>query len=117
METIRHGIHQQAQLWLKEKKFEDQNNDLTVSTTILEEDMIIGNLTSDVSWTREHCPNQGIRPGETQESDDISDEDNIPWVEINRTHTAVKMAHEYAKQHAKEEVTLPKEFQTHQTIL
>jgi len=75
--------------------------------------MIIGNLTSDVSWTREHCPSQGIRPGETQESDDISDEDNIPWTEINRTHTAIEMAHEYAKQHAKEEVTLPKEFQRH----
>jgi len=113
METIRHRIHQQAQLWLKEKKLENQDNDLTVSTITLEEDMIIGNLTSDVSWTGEHCPSQGIRPGETQKSDNILDEDNIPWAEINRTHTAIEMAHEYAKQHAKEEVTLPKEFQRH----
>jgi len=78
--------------------------------------MIISNLTSDISWTREHCPSQGIRLGETQESDDILDEDNIPWVEINRTHTAVEMAHEYAKQHTKEEITLPKEFQRHTNL-
>ena len=28
-------------------------------------------------------------------------------VEINRTNTAIEMAHQYAKEHAKEEVKLP----------
>jgi len=54
---------------------------------------------------------------------DMSDDNNhIPWmgvtfpgeesgpVEINRMHNAVEMAHKYAKQHVKEEVTLPPEF-------
>ena len=102
---------------LKDRKQQGQDNDLTVSTITLADDGIIENLTADVSWTGEHCPSQGSRPGETQESDnDVSDEDNIPWVEINRTHTAVKMAHEYADKHGKEEVTLPKEFQRHAAL-
>jgi len=54
-----------------------------------------------------------------------NDDDHVPWmgvtfleeksgpVEINRMHNAVEMAHEYAKQHAKEEVTLPEEFKQH----
>jgi len=57
-----------------------------------------------------------------------NDDDYIPWigvtfpeeksgpVEINRMHNAVKMAHEYAKQHAKEEVTLLEEFKWHATL-
>jgi len=96
---------------LKDRKQQGQDNNLTVSTIILADDAIIGNLTTDISWTGEHCPNQGIRPGETQASDNnTSDKDNIPWVEINRAHTAIEMAHEYADKHGKEEVTLPKEF-------
>jgi len=115
METIQYEVHQQALQMLKEKKQQGQNDDLTVSTITLADNAIIGNLTSDISWTGEHCPSQGIRPGETQESDDTSDEDNIPWVEINRMHTTVKMAYEYTEKHG-EGVTLPKEFQRHATL-
>jgi hypothetical protein len=39
------------------------------------------------------------------------------WVEfIRRTHNAIKMAHEYAKSHAKEEITLPEEFKRHTAL-
>jgi len=50
------------------------------------------------------------------------DNDHVPWmgvtfpeeesspIEINRMHNAVEMAYKYAKQHAKEEVTLLEEF-------
>jgi len=37
-------------------------------------------------------------------------------VEINRTHTAVEMAHKYASEHGKEEVTLPEEFKRHTAL-
>jgi len=37
-------------------------------------------------------------------------------VEINRTHTAVEMAHKYASEHGKEEVTLPEEFKRHMAL-
>jgi len=33
--------------------------------------------------------------------------------EIKRTHNAIKMAHKYATEHGKEEVTLPEEFKCH----
>ena len=33
--------------------------------------------------------------------------------EIKRTHNAIKMAHKYATEHGKEEVTLPEEFKRH----
>ena len=42
----------------------------------------------------------GVTPSEMREGP----------VEINRTHTAVEMAHKYASEHGKEEVTLPEEF-------
>jgi len=37
-------------------------------------------------------------------------------VEINCTHTAVKMAHKYTSEHGKEEVTLPEEFKCHMAL-
>ena len=38
------------------------------------------------------------------------------WVEINHTHTAVEMAHKYASEHGKKEVTLPEEFKHHKAL-
>jgi hypothetical protein len=39
------------------------------------------------------------------------------WVEFIRcTHNAIEMAHEYAKSHAKEEITLPEEFKHHAAL-
>jgi len=37
-------------------------------------------------------------------------------VEVNRTHTAVEMAHKYTLEHGKEEVTLPEEFKCHMAL-
>jgi len=37
-------------------------------------------------------------------------------VEVNRTHTAVEMAHKYALEHGKEKVKLPEKFKCH-TVL
>ena len=37
-------------------------------------------------------------------------------VEVNHTHTAVEMAHKYALEHGKEEVTLPEEFKRHTAL-
>jgi len=37
-------------------------------------------------------------------------------VEISHTHTAVEMAHKYASEHGKEEVTLPEEFKRHTAL-
>jgi len=34
-------------------------------------------------------------------------------VEVNHTHTAVEMAHKYAMEHGKEEITLPEKFKHH----
>jgi len=48
----------------------------------------------------------GVTPSEMREGP----------VEVNRTHTAVKMAHKYASEHGKEEVTLPEEFKHHMAL-
>ena len=45
----------------------------------------------------------GVTPVEIQEG----------LAEINRTHNAIEMAHKYASEHGKEEVTLPEEFKCH----
>jgi len=37
-------------------------------------------------------------------------------IEVNRTHTAVEMAHKYAQENNKEEVTLPQEFKEHEAL-
>ena len=37
-------------------------------------------------------------------------------MEINRTNTAIEMAHQYAKTHEKEEVKLPEEFKEHEAL-
>jgi len=51
----------------------------------------------------QYIPRSGVTPVETQEGP----------AEINRTHNAIEMAHKYATEHGKEEVTLPKEFKRH----
>jgi len=37
-------------------------------------------------------------------------------IEVNRTHTAVEMAHKYTQENNKEEVTLPQEFKEHKVL-
>jgi len=48
----------------------------------------------------------GVTPSEMREGP----------VEVNRTHTAVEMAHKYASEHGKEEVTLLEEFKCHTAL-
>jgi len=48
----------------------------------------------------------GVTPSEMREGP----------VEISCTHTAVEMAHKYASEHGKEEVTLPEEFKRHMAL-
>jgi len=48
----------------------------------------------------------GVTPSEMREG----------LVEISRTLTAVEMAHKYASEHGKEEVTLPEEFKRHMAL-
>jgi len=48
----------------------------------------------------------GVTPSEMREGP----------VEINHTHTAVEMAHKYASEHRKEEVTLLEEFKRHMAL-
>jgi hypothetical protein len=45
-----------------------------------------------------------------------SEEIQSGWVEINRTNTAIEMAHKYAEENKKEEVKLPKEFKKHAAL-
>jgi len=51
----------------------------------------------------QYLPRSGVTPVETQEGP----------AEINRTHNAIEMAHKYATEHGKEEVTLLEEFKRH----
>jgi hypothetical protein len=56
---------------------------------------------------RAECPPwSGVTPEETQGG----------WVEINRTHNVVEMAHKYAAEHGMQEVTLPQEFKHHTAL-
>jgi len=51
----------------------------------------------------QYLPRSGVTPVEIQEGP----------AEINRTYNAIEMAHKYATEHGKEEVTLPEEFKRH----
>jgi len=103
METLKHGTFQYARNFIKEKKKEDQDNDLIMKIQAT----TLADITPDMSDDDDdHVPWTGVTfPGE----------ESGP-VEINRTHNAVEMAHKYAKQHAKEEVTLPPEFKRHAAL-
>jgi len=103
METLKHGTFQHVCNFIKEKKKEDQDNDLIMKIQAT----TLADITPDTSDDDDnHIPWMGVTfPGE----------ESGP-VEINRTYNAVEMAHEYAKQHAKEDVTLPSEFKRHAAL-
>ena len=81
---------------------QDQDNDLIMNIQAT----MLADIALDTSDDNNHIPWMGVT---------FSEEETGP-VEINRMHNAVKMAHEYAKQHAKEEVALPKEFEHHAAL-
>jgi len=87
METLLLGTLQRAKTWIKNKA--PANEDL-----ILE-----AQQTRCTPWI-------GVTPLEMRGGP----------VEVNRTHTAVEMAHKYASKHGKEEVKLPKEFKRHTAL-
>jgi len=68
-------------------------------------------ITEDASWTREHCLSQEIRPGEAEDTE-IPD---VSWKEIIeiKATMAIEMAHKYATENTKAEVTLPDKFRRH----
>ena len=101
METIRYGVLQRAQNWVKTIKEDTSNNDNLVVSAICTE-----------------TPEEAL-----QELENSANPDDILWsrgtplgveggrVEYIRcTQNAIEMAHEYAKSHQKEEVKLPDEF-------
>jgi len=87
METLLFGTLQRAKTWVKNKI--PVNEDL-----ILEAQQI-------------RCaPWLGVTPLEIKGGP----------VEVNRTHTAVEMAHKYATEHGKEEITLLEKFKRHTAL-
>jgi len=87
IKTLLHGTLQHAKAWLKQKAPDDKD-------LILEAQSIQCAL-----WL-------GATPSEMKGGP----------VEVNRTHTAVEMAHKYTSEHGKEEVTLPEEFKCHTAL-
>ena len=83
METIRFGVYQQVQKWIKEKR----NDDLLISKI------------ESPAWSRVTTPTK-----------------ECGRVEINHANTAIEMAHQYAKEHAKEEVKLLERFKRHASL-
>jgi len=102
METLRHGIFQHAHNFIKEKKTQDQDNDLIMNIQAT----TLADITPNTPDDDDHIPWMGVT---------FPEEESGP-VEINRTHNAVKMAYKYAKQHGKGEVTLPEEFKRHAVL-
>ena len=83
METIRFGVYQQAQKWIKEKK----NDDLLISKV------------KSPPWSGVTAPTR-----------------ECGQVEINCANTVIEMAHQYAKEHPKEEVKLLEQFKRHASL-
>jgi len=106
VETIRHDTKLRAEAWLKSKKEEESNDDAIMNLN--------KSITEDASWTGEHCLSQEIRPGEAEDTE-IPD---VSWKEIMqiKATTAIEMAHKYATEHAKAEVTLPDKFRRHAAL-
>jgi len=100
METIQYDTKLRAEAWLKSKKEEENDNDAVMNLN--------ASTIEDASWTGEHCLSQEIRPGEAEDTE-IPD---VSWKEIMqiKATTAIEMAHKYATEHAKAEVTLPDKF-------
>ena len=90
-ETLQYGKYQHITKFIKEKKQEK-----------LEEDLILEvNQAKCPPWSRVTCTPDITQGGR---------------VEINKAHNAIEMAHKYAAEHGKEEVTLPEEFKCHTAL-
>jgi len=87
IKTLLHGTLQHAKTWIKQKT--QDNKDLILKAQQVECSL----------WL-------GVTPSEMMGG----------LVEVNRTHTAVEMAHKYVLEHGKEEVTLPEEFKCHMAL-
>jgi hypothetical protein len=113
METLLYGKVEHLHRHLKEKLKAKEDNDLIFAISAVD--------------TPENPEDALVALEESCQPD--NDNDNTLWsgvttsemecgqVEFIRcTHNAVEMAHEYAKSHAKEEITLPEEFKHHATL-
>jgi len=89
VETMQKITWDKVQGYLKEKQTKQQNSDLTIDI----HEAIIEELEDQADiWIRRNT------------------------MEVNRTHNATEMAHKYAEQHKKEEITLPEEFKQHAAL-
>ena len=108
VEMIQHDAKLRADAWLKYRKEKNEHDDLVmnIDTCNMQE--------QDASWTGEHCPSRGIRPGEAEETE-IPD---VSWREIMqiKATTAIEMAYKYATENATTEVTLPDKFKHHAAL-
>jgi hypothetical protein len=113
METLLYGKVEHLHRHLKEKLKAKEDNDLIFTISVVD---------------TPESPEDALAALEELCQPD-NDDDNALWsrvtaseiecsqVEfIRHTHNAVEMAHEYAKSHAKEKITLPEEFKRHATL-
>jgi len=108
VETIQHNAKLCAEAWIKYKKERNDQNNLVMNIeacTMQEE---------DASWTGEHCLSQEIRPGEAEDIEIPA----VSWKEIMQIKAtmAIEMAHKYATENTKTEITLPDKFKQHTTL-
>ena len=108
VETIQHDAKLQAEAWIKYKKERNDQDDLVmnINTNTMQEE--------DASWTGEHCLSQEIRLGEAEDTEIPA----VSWKEIMqiKATTAIEMAHKYAMENTKAEVTLPDKFKQHTAL-
>jgi hypothetical protein len=113
METLLYGKVEHLHHHLKEKLKAKEDNNLifTISTADTPENPEDALVALEESCQPDNDNDNTLWSGVT------ASEMECGRVEfIRRTHNAVEMAHEYAKSHAKEEVTLPEEFKKHAAL-
>ena len=105
--------------WFKTFKPDiDWENGTLLGPKVQIETLLFGTLQRAKTWIRNKPP--------TNEDLILERTRCNPWsgvtpfkggpVEVNRTHTAVEMAHKYESEHGKTEVTLPEEFKRHTAL-
>jgi hypothetical protein len=113
METLLYGKVEHLHHHLKEKLKAKEDNDLifTVSAVDTPENPKDALVALEESCQPDNNDDNTLWSGVT------ASEMKCSQVEfIRHTHNAIEMAHEYAKSHAKEEITLPEEFKCHTTL-
>jgi hypothetical protein len=109
VETLLHGKYQHIKEYVAStRKTQENQDDLVVNATETPEtpNQVLAELEESL---QEEVAGSGWS-GVTTPAEECG------RVLIRRTHNAVEMAHEYAKQHGKEEVTLPEIYKRHAAL-